>query len=88
MMHIPSKRFQGMQGSYSTSSIISGTAGEQSISQSLENNIVILRVLAHCVMFKWEMLWAYMRKRPQDNCGDLEGFNTYFLVRMAKFEVQ
>lgn len=88
MFHIPSKRFQGEQSSYRASSITSGTAGEQNISHNLENNIAVLRELAHCVRFKWEMLCAYMRKRPQDNCGDLEGFNAYFLVRMAKFEVQ
>ena len=26
-----------------------------------------------------------MRRRPQDSCGDLEGFNAYFRVKMAKF---
>ena len=82
------KRFQEEQGSYSASSIISGTAGEQSISHNLENNIAVLRELAHSIRFKWEMLFAYMRRRSQDSCGDLERFNAYFLVLMAKLEVQ
>ena len=43
-MDIPSKRFQGEQGSYSASSIISGTAGEQSISHKLrEQTSLFLR---------------------------------------------
>ena len=79
MMDIPSKRFQGEQGSYSASSIISRTAGEQSIAHNLENNIAVLRELAHPISFMWEMLCAYMRRRSQDSCGDLERFNAYFL---------
>ena len=30
------------------------------------------------------MLCAYKRRRPPDNCGDLGGFNAYFLVRMGE----
>ena len=51
--------------------IISGTAGDQSTSHNLENNIAVLRELAHCVRFKWEMLCGYMRRRPPHNCGEV-----------------
>ena len=40
MLHIPRKRFQGEQGSYSAPSIISLTVGEQNISHNLENSLL------------------------------------------------